>query len=58
MNDHRIRRCVTEECYTATCSCGWSTCRKTRDLRDQDEHGHLTRVAAERPEPWRIRDAG
>lgn len=41
MNRHRIRRAsATPDSYTACCSCGWATARRTHQLRDRDADAH------------------
>jgi hypothetical protein len=37
---HWIHRHVDDRGYTASCSCGWRTVRRTRELRDQAIEQH------------------
>ena len=43
---HRIHVNTTDDGYTATCSCGWSTCRPSRELRQVsiDAHRNVRRT--------------
>jgi hypothetical protein len=36
-----MRTSVTADGWTASCSCGWHTCRPTRDDRQHDIADHL-----------------
>ncbi len=37
---HHLRRFTTVDGFEAACSCGWRTCRRTRELRDRDADAH------------------
>jgi hypothetical protein len=37
---HTIHRSVTEDGWRARCSCGWTTQRRMRELRDRDADTH------------------
>jgi hypothetical protein len=41
MTEHRLRSSVDVTGWRASCSCGWSTCRPTRDQRQHDIDEHL-----------------
>jgi hypothetical protein len=40
MTAHRMHTSATAEGFAASCSCGWRTVRRSRELRDQDVDAH------------------
>lgn len=40
MQQHVITRYVDDRGYCASCSCGWRSTQKTRELREQDARAH------------------
>jgi hypothetical protein len=40
MTEHRVHTSATEAGWSAACTCGWRTVRRTRQLRDQDTDAH------------------
>jgi hypothetical protein len=40
MTQHRVRTSATADGWTAACTCGWRTVRRTREQRDQDTDAH------------------
>jgi hypothetical protein len=57
MIQHRVRTSATADGWTAACTCGWRTVRRTREQRDQDTGAHQLGNAVAQSEEATASDA-
>ena len=48
VTEHHIHRHADEHGWRATCTCGYSVTRRSRQLRDADSNAHTTEHIADR----------
>jgi hypothetical protein len=57
MTQHRVRTSATADGWTAACTCGWRTVRRTREQRDLDTDAHQLGNAVAQSEEATASDA-
>ena len=40
MTEHIVKRYLSQYAYCATCSCGWRSSRRTREMRENEARIH------------------